>query len=493
MSSKIWLPLAAAAVALAPVGAPVLAKEKKPAQPLSISAKDKQTGAKAHPEILKEFGGTFDAPQAAYVTRIGRKVAVQSGLSNAESDFTITLLNSPVNNAFAVPGGYVYVTRQLLGLMNSEAELASVLGHEVAHVAARHGQKRQSRATIGGLGTVAATILGGVLLGNDGARLGQQLGGSIANQWVLGYSRAQEYQADDLGISYIAKSGYDPLASSTMLASLAAQTSLDARRAGKSDKALPEWASTHPDPASRVTRAAQKAAATGSKSKTLNSDAFIQQLDGMLYDDDPKQGVVDGTSFKHPELRLAFDAPAGFTLANQPTAVIIAGSNGRAQFGSGPYSGDLDAYVGKVFQAVGGNNTTLNYGRVERATINGLRAAYASADAASQSGQQVTVTVYAYEFAPDSAYHVLAITPLRQGSTFSTLFNSVRRLSAQEAAAIRPRVIDVVTVRSGDTPAKLAERMAYADYKLERFLVLNGMKAGDTLRPGQKVKLIVYG
>lgn len=485
--------LAAATVSLIAISAasPVSAKQKATA-PASISAKDKATGAKNHPEVLKEFGGAYSGPQAAYVTRIGRKVAVQTGLANSEADWNITLLDSPVNNAFALPGGYMYVTRQLLALMNSEAELASVLGHEAGHVAARHAQKRNTRATIGGLGTIAATILGGVLAGSEGAKLGQQVGGTAAQGWVLGYSRAQEYQSDDLGIGYIAKAGYDPKAASLMLASLASQTTLDSKRAGTSGNSMPAWASTHPDPASRVTRAAQKAATVGNPPKTTNRDAFLAAIDGMLYDDDPKQGVVDGTTFKHPELKLAFQAPSGFGLTNGASAVTISGSTGRAQFSGGPYSGDLAGYIGNVFKAVGGNTTTINYGNVTKTAVNGLPAAYASATANSNSGQ-VRVTVYAYEFSPTSAYHILGITPATgSATTFDPLYQSVRRLTAAEAAAIKPRRIDVVTVKSSDTVASLANRMAYTDYKLERFLVLNALKAEEKLKVGQKVKLVIY-
>lgn len=467
------------------------AKKAQTAAPQSISAKDKATGSKAHPELLAEFGGLYEGPQAAYVTTVGRKVASQSGLANEPTEFTISLLNSPVNNAFAIPGGYVYVTRQLMALMNNEAELASVLGHEVGHVAARHSQKRNSRATQAGLGAVLATVLGGVLLGGDGAKLGQQLGGAIAQRYVLSYSRAQEYEADDLGVTYLARSGYDPVASSTMLAALAAQTSLDARRAGKSENALPEWASTHPDPASRVTRARQKALATATKGKATNRDAFIQILDGMLYDDDPKQGVVEGSSFRHPELRLGFNAPSGYLISNGTQAVSISGTGGRAQFSGGAFDGNFDAYVGRVFQAVGGNQANINYGQVRKTTINGLDVGYATAQASTQSGQ-VDVTVYVYAFGPDTAYHIVTINPVG-AATFQSLFQSVRRLTAAEAAAIKPKRIDVVTVKSGDTVRSIAERMAYSDYKLERFMVLNGLGASDTVRPGQKVKIVVRG
>lgn len=468
---------------------PSEAKKSPVSVPQAMTAKDKAAGAKAHPELLAEFGGLYEGRQAAYVTTVGRKVASQSGLSNQPTEFTISLLNSPVNNAFAIPGGYVYVTRQLMGLMNNEAELASVLGHEVGHVAARHSQKRNSRATQAGLGAVLATVLGGVLLGGDGAKLGQQLGGAIAQRYVLSYSRAQEYEADDLGVTYLARSGYDPVAASTMLASLAAQTSLDARRSGRSDNALPEWASTHPDPASRVARSRQKALATNATGKLTNRDGFLQMLDGMMYDDDPKQGVIEGSDFRHPDLKLGFTAPSGFVMSNSPQAVSITGTGGQAQFSGGPYNGSLDAYIAAVFKSVGGEQAQIDYGSVQRTTINGIETGYAVARANTQSGP-VDVTVYAYVFGPSTAYHIVAINPVGAGS-FSSLFQSVRRLSASEIAAIRPRRIDVVTVRAGDTPRTLAERMAYPDYKLERFRVLNGLSTDDALRPGQKVKIIV--
>jgi predicted Zn-dependent protease len=470
------------------------AKNKDPnalPAPQAMTASDKATGSKAHPEIMAEFGGAYAGPQAAYVTKVGQKIAVQSGLSNSQGDFTVTLLNSSVNNAFAIPGGYIYVTRQLLALMNNEAELASVLGHETGHVAARHSKKRNDRATMGGLGTAAATILGAVLGGDTGAKLGQQIGGGIAQRVVLGYSRAQEYQADDLGVSYLAKSGYDSMASSTMLASLAAQSALDARLSGQSGKSSPQWASTHPDPASRVARAAQKANVFGGVGKANNRDAFIGALDGVMYDDDPKQGIIDGQAFRHPDLKLAFSAPAGFAMSNGARAVTISGSGGQAQFSGGAYDGNLSNYIGSVFKAVGGQ-TVLNFGNVRSEDIAGLKAASASANTSTQSGA-VVVTVYAYEFAANSAFHFVSIVPAASSpDVFSSMFRSMRRLSAQEAAAIRPRRIDVVSVKSGDSVASLAAKMAYSEFREDRFRVLNGLASDAVLKSGQKVKLVVF-
>jgi predicted Zn-dependent protease len=477
-------------VALMAIGAKA-PKGLPTAQPMT--ANDKSTGAKAHPQILQEFGGLYEGPQSAYVRGVGQKIALQSGLSNAQGDFTVSLLNTPVNNAFAIPGGYVYVTRQLMGLMNNEAELASVLGHEVGHVAARHGQKRSSRATKGGLLAAGATILGAVLGGSQGAELGQQLGGQLATRWVLGYSRAQEYEADDLGVSYLAKAGYDPMAASTMLASLAAQTALDTRVQGVQERAIPAWASTHPDPASRVARAASMASTSAPIGKTQNADAFLSSVNGILYDDDPKQGVVDGLTFRHPDLKIGFSAPIGYVMSNSPQAVTISGSGGQGQFSGGPYSGDLNAYVAAVFKGFGdAQKVTLTPGGTERTTVNGLPTAFASTQVTGQSGVTV-ITVYAYEYAKDQAYHFLTLTPAASSGAFKTLYQSIRRLTPQEAAAVRPRRIELVTVRSGDTIEKFAARMAYDSFRAERFTVLNALAAGAPLKSGQKVKIVVYG
>ncbi|MGF7147750.1 putative Zn-dependent protease [Sphingomonas zeicaulis] len=460
---------------------------------VSISQADKQLGSQEHPKMLAEFGGAYNAPQAAYVTRIGRKIAVQSGLSNSQGDFTVTLLNSPVNNAFAIPGGYVYITRQLTGLINDEAELASVMGHEVGHVAARHAAKRNQQQSLGTLGTLLGTLGAGLLTGSDEiARMAQQVLGTGAQLWVLGYSRSQEYEADDLGVRYLVSAGYDPTASSTMLASLAAQSALDQKLGRVPARSVPTWASTHPDPASRVQRALQQAKATGSRSTVRNRDAYLTALDGTLYDDDPRQGVIEGRTFRHPDLRLMFSIPQGFTMSNGTQSVSIAGSGGQAQFSSGRFSGDMDAYIGAVFQGLAGQGGRINYGTPQRTTINGIPVSFASAQANTNSGQ-VDVTVVAYRFGTSSAYHFVTLTPVGNSNPFNAMFQSLRRMSEAEAKGVRPRRISVVTVKAGDSSASLARRMAYSDGQLDRFLTLNAQPANRPLRVGQRVKLIVYG
>jgi len=493
ITAALAMALAGCAMAGSGISDPADARTDTIRTAKSITPAERQQGAEAHPELLQEFGGAYAGPQAAYVTRVGQTIAVQSGMSNARGDFTVTLLNSPVNNAFAIPGGYVYVTRQLMALMNDEAELAGVLGHEVGHVAAQHSKKRQSAATrnsiLGVLGAVLGSAIGGEggLLGSLGGLL-QNNAMQVAQLATLGFSRSQELEADQLGVQYLKSAGYDPLALSTMLASLANQTDLEARIAGDA-RSIPEWASTHPDPASRVRNAQQLASRYGAGG-VRNADAFMASVDGVLYGDDPAQGVVEGRQFLHPDLKLGFTIPNGYGMQNGTTAVSISGNGGQAQFSTAPYNGDMNVYIASVLKAIGGD-ANLTPGTIQRTTVNGIPAAYTTVRANSQSGQ-VDVTVFAYEFSRSSAFHFVALTKAGGAGTFNSMFGSLRRLSASEAAAIKPRRVDVVTVQSGDTVASLSRRMAYDKYQAERFQVLNRLASNARLTPGQKVKLVVY-
>lgn len=454
----------------------------------SISPSDKKQGAEAHPQLLQEYGGPVAGPQATYVESVGKTIAVQSGLSNARGDFNVTLLNSPVNNAFAIPGGYIYVTRQLVALMNNEAELAGVLGHEVGHVAARHAAKRESAATRNSILGVLGTVLAGAVLGNSAiGQLGQQIFSTGSQLLTLKYSRGQETEADNLGVTYLSRAGYDPRAMSTVLQSLANQTALDSQLSG-SQSGVPAWASTHPDPASRVRAALVRA---GSNARGLtNRDVFLTRIDGLMYGDDPAQGVVDGRNFIHPGFRLAFQAPAGFSMTNGTKAVSISGQSGKGELSAAAYNGNLDAYVRAIFAKLS-TQQQIEPSVVEATTINGIKASYGTVQV-NNGGTPVDVVVFAYEFGPTQAFHFTTISQAGQASVFDPMFRSVRRISANEATAVKARKLRVVTVKSGDTVQALAGRMAYTDNPMQRFLVLNGLTAGARLVPGQKVKLAVY-
>ena len=454
-----------------------------------LNPQDVAEAKRMHAAMVQELGGAETGPRAAYVESIGRRVGAVSGVANSGQALHFTLLNSAVENAFSVPGGYVYVTRQLMTLMDDESQLAFALGHEVGHIAANHAHIREQYAQqsrYGVFGQIFGAIFGGSPLGNY---IQQR-----SKLDLLSFSREQEYQADTLGLGYLIVSGYDPAGAARLLSALTLQTALDARVEGKTNRQTPEWARTHPLSENRMQRALAEARATGRLGTGVrNRDTFLREIEGIYIDDDPAQGVIDGPTFTHPDLRIQFTVPPGYLMSNGTTAVTISGSGGKAQFSGGRFSGTLENYILRVFQELTRGQMQIPIPPPQRVTINGMAAAITSTRLNTNSGP-VDVSVVAYQWDPQRIYHFVMLTPGGYGvGPFAQMVNSLRRLSAQEASAIRPRVIHVVTVAPGDTVQSLSSRMAYRDYKLDRFLAVNGLAANATLAPGQKVKLVVYG
>ena len=456
-----------------------------------LSPRYVQEAQQDHPKLLQEFGGADAGPRASYVDNVGRRVASFSGV--APGAYRFTLLNSAVENAFATPGGYIYITRQLMALMDNEAELAFALGHEVGHVAANHAQARESYARRSSVLGVLGAILGSVVGGGLGSAVAQ-MSQSRAQLATLSFSRNQEYQADTLGMRYMIGAGYDPVGASGVLAAITRATALEARAQGRDSRQTPEWASTHPLGQNRVQNALAAARSTGRLGTGLrNRDQFLSQVEGVYVDDDPAQGVIEGRTFAHPDLRIFFAVPQGYLMQNGTTEVAISGSGGKALFSGGRYDGSLENYTSLVLQQLAGNQVRLVGGPVQRTSINGIPAAYTTARASTSSGS-VDVSVFAYQWSPNTVYHFVMLTRGGAGiGPFVPMVQSIRRVTNAEAAAIRPRIINVVTVRPGDTVQGLASRMAYRSFQLERFLSLNNLAANSRLAPGQKVKLVVYG
>lgn len=477
MLRRLALVTAVSAMAFSPIAASAQRAR-------AISQSDRSQGAQANPELVAQFGGRYEGPQAAFVERVGRRVAVQSGLSNAQGDFTVQLLNSPVENAFAIPGGYVYVTRQLLALMNSEDELAFVLGHEVGHVAARHSAGRQRTSTLGNvlagvIGAVAGNSTFGQLLG-AGAQQASQL-------YTLKYGRDQEYQADTLGVRYAAGAGYNPFAAPLILGQLGASTSLAVRAAGRDAAPVPTWLSTHPSSSQRVARARTLAEQARRGGEQMPQDVtYLRMLDGLRYDDDPAQGIVEGQTFRHAQMRIKFTAPAGYTIVNSTEAVTVRGRQGQAQLAVAGTT-DLAGAVTQRFAALGAQ---VRGDQVRSTQVDGRRAAAATITA-SANNQRIDATVIAVEF-PTATYTWTIVTPAGSGlGAFEPLLTSFTTMTAAEAGQIRGKRIRIHTVRAGDTVDSLAKRMAYADLQRERFLTLNGLTPNATLAPGMLVKLVV--
>jgi len=469
--------LAAAAIALSPAAAQA---------PRYLNPQDVAEAQRQHAAMVQEFGGAETGPRAAYVQAVGQRVGSFSGIASPGQTLHYTLLNSPVENALSVPGGYVYITRQLMTLMDDESQLAFALGHETGHIAANHAHAREQYAQRGNIFGVLGQIVGAVFgVGGIGSMISQQ-----SELRTLSFSRDQEYQADSLGLRYITAAGYNPAGGPGILAALARSSALEARVQGRTNRQTPEWASTHPLSENRSARALQEARATGRLGTgILNRDVFLAQLNGVYVDDDPAQGVIEGRTFTHPDLRIQFSVPPGYLMSNGTTAVTIKGSAGQAQFSGGRYTGSLDDYILLVIRQLTGGQMQFAVPPPQRTTINGMPAALTTARI---NGRDVSVV--AYQWDRDRVYHFVMVT---QGGAqlgpFGQMIGSLRRISPTEAAAIRPRIIDVVTIRPGDTVQSLASRMAYRDFQLDRFLALNGLAANSRLAAGQKVKVVVYG
>ncbi len=448
-----------------------------------MSASDKRSGQQAHAQIVQQFGGAVEGPLAAYVRTVGLKVALPAVPGSTPADWTITVLNSPVPNAMATPGGYLYITRGLMGMINSEAELASVLGHEAGHVSGNHSAKRQGRAIVGILGT----ILAGAALGDTGA----QAANVASNAFVSGYSRSQEHDADMRGLRYSAAAGYDPRAAAAMLAALERVGTVEGKERLERSGVQSIFA-THPVTAERVQRVAAEASRMPAGGAT-SREAYLSAIDGMAFGDAVSEGSISGTSFRHADLKLGFEAPAGFTLQNAPTQVAGQapdGANFRFQMVNIQPGQSLEPVVQSVWQQVAQRQFPSIQYRETR--INQLDAALSSAPIYSRQGR-LDVGVNAYRFGDNKAAIFLTVAPAGTGQRFEPLLTSFRRLSPAEVAdAARGRKVDVITVQSGDTAASLSARMAPPYNRVESFLALNGLPLRP-LVPGERLKLIVAG
>lgn len=447
-------------------------------------AEEMRVGRAEHPRVLAQFGGAYaDRKVQAYVTRVGEALVAVSELSDL--DFTFTVLDSEIVNAFALPGGYVYVTRGLLALADDEAELAGVLAHEIGHVTARHTAQRYDRAQLGSIGAGLATVVGGVLLGDAGAQLGQQLGGLGAAAYVQSYSREQEFEADQLGVRYLTRAGYEPRAMASFLAKLRAKDELD-RAAGRGGRGVPEFLASHPRAADRVARAAREA---GGGPGRLDRDAYLAAIDGLVYGSSPAQGFVRGRTFEHPELRVRFTAPEGFELANTPARVVGRDAAGRLLLfdaGKSTRGGDLVAYLRDDWLR------EQRLGDLQRLELAGKPAALASG-VVTVNRRRAPALFGVVAGGGGSVWRFILVNPRGLARTEVDLLlatiRSVDNLSAAEAARLQPERIEVVTVQPGDSIDSLAARMRVPERPRETFMLLNGLN-GRALRPGEQVKLV---
>jgi len=446
-------------------------------------AEEQRIGAQEHPKILAQFGGVYDDPAVAgYVAVIGGKLSEVSELPDL--DFTFTVLNSDVVNAFALPGGYVYITRGLVALAGDEAQMASVIAHEIGHVTARHSAQRYSQAVLANLGT---SLLGAVVGG--GTASVAQYGAGL---YLSSYSREQEYEADLLGVRYLGRVGYGTGAIAGFLRNLNSFKALQDAVAGRDGTGddLDLWA-THPRTADRVVAATNAAGAPRLADPRRGRNDFLREIDGMLFGDSPDQGYILGRRFAHPDLRFSFEVPDGFRMLNGTQQVVARHKNGAIivfDAAKQPYSGPLTTYMRSRW-APG-----IELRDVEAISVNGMEAATGRTRLIIDGGT-VEARLVAYRYSAERLYRFLFLTPLDQTERLSVALRettySFRRLSDAEAAQLKPRRIVVEAVDPGERVVDFARRMATDGFRERWFRVLNGLGPDEEPREGSLVKLVV--
>ena len=443
---------------------------------------EKRIGQREHPRIVEQFGGVYrDTKVAAYVQALGNRLAAASELP--EIGWTFTVLNSDEVNAFAIPGGFAYVTRGLMALAENEAELAGVIAHEIGHVTALHSSARQAGGFYAGLGAMAA----GLFLGQTGAEVGNYLSRGL----LQSYSRDQEFEADSLGVRYLSRTGYNTQAMATFLAKMQANTQLKNKIFGRPKNQVEQnsFFASHPRTSVRVTRAIREASITRSGNKVGKVD-YMEILNNMVYGGDPEQGMIRGRNFIHPKLRFRFSVPDGFRLINNPRTVVASGPEGamiQLNLDSKPYKRDMDNYLQNVWAA------KTRVSSVERINVNGMNGATGTAQIRRRDGV-FDLRFVAVQQNSQRIFRLLFFTPRKLTKQLETVLQrttfSLHTISAREAAATRPWRLKISPVQAGDTVARLSRQMAMNNFKEETFRVLNGLRPEDQLRAGQLVKVV---
>ena len=451
----------------------------KPAAAAAAPVEMDAAAQREHERILAAYNGVYENPQIeAMVSETVEKLVAAS--DRPDLHYRITLLNSPVVNAFALPSGQLYVTRGLVALANDSSELASVMSHEMAHVIAHHAEIREDRARQVAL--VNRMVANGVLSDPEVGAL------ALAKSKIAlaSFSRAQEFDADAMGVGIAAKAGFDPYGAARFLTALGHDSEL--RQSGQTsiDPRAPDFLSSHPATPERVKNAQAKARELGVAGGERDKAEYLAAIDGLFYGDDPSEGLVRGRRFLHPRLGFTFTAPEGFTLDNTAQAILGVKEGGgealRLDVVRVPIEQTLADYLAS------GWIENIDTKSIDNYPINGFPASTAIA-----KGDQWTFRLFAVRFGSDVYRFIFAtkhMTPEIDRS-FRDSVATFRRMSLAESKATRPLRLKIVTVANGETVEQLASRMAVSDHKVERFRILNGLEANDRLHPGDQVKMVV--
>lgn len=450
-------------------------------------------GQEQHKQVLAEYGEVKNARLQAYVNDIGQRLARNSHRTHLPWHFTV--VDSPEVNAFALPGGYIYVTRGLMAFMDSEADLAGVIGHEIGHVTARHGAQRATRQQTAGLGVLAATVLGAVLEGRGlggAGDLASQVSQNVAAGYIASYSREQELEADRLGAEYLSRTGHNPQNMVDVIRVLRDQERFaadQARAEGRSPSQAPNWLASHPTNDQRLRDilavAAQYKGSYGGDSR----ERYLQAIDGMTFGESREQGVTRGRDFFHEPMGIALTAPPGWKIQNSADVLALINPDGTA----GLMIQNVPPQAGASHEDILRNAVKADQGRTERYTLGGMPATHFSGTRRTAQGQSqpVELTLVTGPSNRNFMFLYAARDPQALQRSFAALRSaetSFRPMTAADRISARPWVLRTVPYPRGGF-AELARRSPLSNPE-QQLRLLNGVYAEGEPRPGQLVKVV---
>lgn len=426
---------------------------------------------------LKRIGEYPDAALQQMVRSIGQEISSKSERSNLPWEFH--LLDDAAVNAFAYPGGFIFVTRSLLSHINSEAELAEVIGHEIGHVTAKHTVAAMSKQQLAQIGLVAGSVLSSRI-----AQYGDLLN-TGASLLFLKFGRDDENEADALGFRYSLEHGYDPRESLKLFNMLG-------RLSGETGSRVPEWQSTHPDPGNRVQAAEarlqklQPAQLAGLK---INRNVYLRRLNGMIFGENPRLGYFVSNRFLHPDLRFQIDFPAGWSKANMPDAVVAQSSDKAAQFQLLPAKGSPASVIQEFVKQQG-----ITVRQSSNASINGLAAASADFDATTEQGALYGIATSVQ--LNGQTYLLLGLMSAQAANAYASTvlatMRSFRQLTDPAALNVQPARIEIVTLPTEMSGSVFVKRYP-STVPDEKIYIINGIDAATNVKAGTLLKRVIGG
>jgi predicted Zn-dependent protease len=447
-----------------------------------------EIGRKMHPQILQQYGRYSDEELQSYVTGIGRRIVAVSHRPDLE--FTFTILDSEEVNAFALPGGYVYITRGIMAYLNSEAELVAVLGHEVGHVTARHAVRQQTGATAAGVG---ATLIGILTGSGDLANVANMAGTAL----VRGYGRDMELEADSIGAEYLARLGYSPQAMIDVVRLLKNQEMLEiqiARQEGREPRVYHGVFSTHPDNDTRLKEVVDTAAkaASPANARPDGREAYLRHIDGLPLGPSREQGVVRGSRFYHAGLGITVAFPTGWAVQNLQREVVATSPQKDAVMRLSAIAPPPNV---KPAELLSRSLSGVPLSHSESIDVNGLDGYTAIArDVALPWGNRGPAR-YAVVYSGGLAYVFTGATRLTSALSasdpvFMSSIKTFRRLKSNEFQLAEPRRIALMKATPQTRIEALAAKSPIEKYPAERLRLLNDLYPNKEPQPGQWLKVV---